>query len=144
MKNQVNQRILEVKDALDLSEREFCSVTEMSTGTLHRIKNDLGISGKTLNSIIVKLNLNREWLKNGSGEMFNPSPGIETSASKTFSEKTIEALERHIDTLERNNRVLLDTLNKLMQKVEVNFRDGIADLAGITKCNSCNTVRVAA
>jgi transcriptional regulator with XRE-family HTH domain len=145
MNTTVNERIKHLRNELNLSQSDLANRLGMSATGVWKMETD-GAKPRTstLISIAKEFNVNQDWLISGSGEMFNSSPGVETSASKTFSEKTIESMERHIETLERNNRALIDTLQKLMSKVEVNFLEGIAEMAGITNCNSCNTVRVAA
>lgn len=143
MKNQVNKRIIEVKDALNLSEREFCARIDISTGTLHRIKNDLEVTGKTINSLVVNLKVSREWLNSGTGEMFLNSVQTDEK-TQNWKETAFDVLKSENEFLKKQLSFTQELMNNLVKQFsKLDFLNGIAELAGITECNSCNTVRVA-
>ncbi len=145
MNSTVNERIKRLRDELNLSQSDLANRIGMSATGVWKMETDTKAKPRTSTLIAIskEFNVNKDWLISGTGSMFNESPAVQSQEPRSFSDRTIEAMEKHIETLERNNRTLIDALNKLLQKVEVNFLNGIAELAGIAECNSCNTVRVA-
>lgn len=146
MNSTVNERIKQLRAELKISQGEMANRLGMSATGIWKMESE-GAKPRfnTIHSICSEFNVNKDWLISGKGEMFNSSneTEVQLKETKNFAELTIEAMEKHIETLERNNQTLINTLNKLLQKMDVNFREGIAELAGILKQNSCNTVRVA-
>jgi transcriptional regulator with XRE-family HTH domain len=71
----VNQRIKQVRRALELSQVQFSRVISLSSGYLAGVE----VEKRKVNERLVKLicssfNVNEKWLKSGEGEMFDRNP----------------------------------------------------------------------
>lgn len=120
MQNAVNKRIIQLKEDLDLTDIEFCGRASISTGTLHRIKNDEEVSKKILNSITNAFNVNKDWLLNGDGPKFNdnpkdPAPGAPSPEEALWQNATFVSLQEQI-------KMLKQLVNHL-SKGELNFHE---------------------
>jgi transcriptional regulator with XRE-family HTH domain len=74
----INRRIKQVREALHLSQVQFSRVISLSGGYLAGVETEK----RKANDRIVKLicsafNVNTDWLKTGTGEMFNRRPDEE-------------------------------------------------------------------
>ncbi|MBX3165615.1 MAG: hypothetical protein KF900_14155 [Bacteroidetes bacterium] len=74
MENTVNSRVFLLKNKLGLTDVQFCGRSNISTFTLNKIKNNEKTTPKIYDAIVNAFNVNREWLLNGTGEMFKPVP----------------------------------------------------------------------
>ena len=74
----INQRIKQVREALNLTQVQFSQATSLSSGYLAGVEGEK----RKVNDRLIKLtcaafNVNRQWLKNGEGAMFNKEPDQE-------------------------------------------------------------------
>ncbi len=136
MLKQVNQRVLVLKSEMRLTDIDFCNKCGLSIGTLHRIKNDVEISNKMIVSISQGLNVSKEWLLTGEGEMFLSQVNEETLGMNPWKDALISELKGEVEFL----RKLL--LNVTGQSV-ANFNDAFG-LAATLLESSSESVRVAA
>lgn len=60
-----------LKTHLGLGNNEFASKANISTTTLWNIQNGGEIAPKTIKNICEAINVNKEWLLTGKGQMFN-------------------------------------------------------------------------
>lgn len=106
----MNNRILQIRKSLNLTQNEFANEIGMSGSTISDIEhNRCPVTDKTIIAICSKFNVNEHWLKNGTGEMFNI---VDLKHEQFFSIFNIlhPALQ---DFLIRMAKDLLDTQNKL-------------------------------
>ena len=73
--NAMNQRLKEVRQALNMSQAKFAKALSMSNGYVAQIE----LGNTKVNDRIIKLlhfvlNANEEWLRTGKGEMFEEKP----------------------------------------------------------------------
>ena len=69
----MNSRIKAVRTSLSLSQDEFANSLRLSRNFIWLIeKGDRTPSDRTIADICNKYNVNEEWLRNGTGEMFKP------------------------------------------------------------------------
>ena len=67
----MNQRILELRKSLNLSQTDFGEQIGMKPSSISDIENNrVQISDRTIIAICSKFNVNEEWLKFGNGNMF--------------------------------------------------------------------------
>ena len=67
----MNQRILELRKSLNLSQTDFGEQIGMKPSSISDIENNrVQISDRTIIAICSKFNVNEEWLKTGNGNMF--------------------------------------------------------------------------
>jgi len=73
--NKVNQRILEVRNALGLNQKEFArriKVSRSYTGVLEAT--DREINDRIVELVCVNCGVNEKWLREGTGKMFKEKP----------------------------------------------------------------------
>ena len=73
--NEVNQRILEVRTALGLNQKEFSERIKVSrsyTGVLEAT--DREINDRIIELVCVNCGVNEKWLREGTGKMFKERP----------------------------------------------------------------------
>ncbi|MED1854796.1 helix-turn-helix transcriptional regulator [Brevibacillus borstelensis] len=68
----INQRVKQVRQALDLSQAKFAKAISISNGYIAGIE----LENRKVNERIIKLisstfNVSEEWLRDGTGDMFN-------------------------------------------------------------------------
>lgn len=98
MENQLEQRIEQLKTALNLSFNEFCTMAKISTTTLTNIKDGKNISPKTLRTIAENLNVNINWLRDGKGKMFLEA---KSEVVNPYREALITELKEQIEYLKK-------------------------------------------
>lgn len=106
----MNNRILQIRKSLNLSQNEFANTIGLKHSSLSDIERGKApITERTIIAICSKFNVNEQWLRNGSGEMFNI---IDLKHEQFFSifNNLHPALQ---DFLIRIAKDLLDTQNKL-------------------------------
>lgn len=106
----MNQRILELRKSLNLSQTDFGEQIGMKPSSISDIENNrVQISDRTIIAICSKFNVNEEWLKTGNGNMFLEYDKKHDEFFSVF-QNLKEPLQ---DFLIRTARDLLDTQNKL-------------------------------
>ena len=106
----MNERILELRKSLNLSQTDFGEQIGMKTSSISDIENNrVQISDRTIIAICSKFNVNEEWLKTGNGNMFLEYDKKHDEFFSVF-QNLKEPLQ---DFLIRTARDLLDTQNKL-------------------------------
>ncbi|GHV82592.1 hypothetical protein AGMMS49991_11500 [Spirochaetia bacterium] len=105
MDETINQRIRQVRVALELSQRKFSTLLSLSSGYIAGIESESRQpNGRLIKLIVAEFGVSEEWLKTGNGEMFN-SPKIDEKSAKLislfndFTPKYKEALFGIIDIL---------------------------------------------
>ena len=68
----MNERVKELRTVLGLSAEKFGARVGVTRSAISRIENGtVNVTGQMIISICREFNVNEEWLRNGSGEMFN-------------------------------------------------------------------------
>ena len=68
----MNERIKELRTALGLSTEKFGARVGVTRSAISRIENSVvNVTEQMQKSICREFNVNEEWLRNGTGEMFN-------------------------------------------------------------------------
>lgn len=96
----VNERIKKLRKMLDLTQQEFGNRIGMKQNTIALIEKGRNTSDQTIFSICREFNVNEEWLRNGTGEMFKitTSDALEalvTERNLTFNEHV--AIEKFLN-----------------------------------------------
>ena len=106
----MNTRIIELRKILNLSQTEFAKEISLKQGSISDMeRGNAPITERTIIAICSKFNVNEEWLRYGTGEMFNT---IEKSYNEFFEifKKLNPVLQ---DFLIQTAKNLLDSQNKL-------------------------------
>jgi transcriptional regulator with XRE-family HTH domain len=70
--NPVNERIKQIRSELQISQREFSKQVFISQTTLGEIETGVRkVNNRIIELISSRFNINREWLKDGKGKMFD-------------------------------------------------------------------------
>lgn len=107
----VNERIKKLRKALDLTQQEFGNRIGMKQNTIALIEKGRNTSDQTIFSICREFNVNEEWLRNGTGEMFKPatSDALDELAKDyglTLGEQIM--IEKFISMKQESRAVLMD------------------------------------
>jgi transcriptional regulator with XRE-family HTH domain len=71
----VNQRIKQVREALELSQRSFASILSLSHSYIASIETDSRrMNGRLVKFVVSEFAVNEGWLLTGEGEMFSQNP----------------------------------------------------------------------
>lgn len=94
----VNDRIKEIRTALNVSQRDFCKLIYISQSLLGEIElGNRNVNDRTIQLISSQFNVNKEWLETGKGDKFiSPPPDIQ--------------LEKLIDIFKQLDKPLRDYL----------------------------------
>lgn len=73
--SEINQRLKEVRQALNMSQAKFAKALSMSNGYVAQVE----LGNTKVNDRIIKLmhfilNVNEDWLRSGKGDMFEEEP----------------------------------------------------------------------
>jgi transcriptional regulator with XRE-family HTH domain len=72
--NKVNERIKELRTILEISQREFSRQIFISQSSFGEIETGTrNVNDRIIQLICSQYNVNKDWLKDGRGEIFNPS-----------------------------------------------------------------------
>ena len=102
--NAMNQRLKEVRQALNMSQAKFAKALSMSNGYVAQVE----LGNTKVNDRIIKLlhfvlNVNEEWLRTGKGEMFEEKPNttlaLAVSSFKELKPVYQEYVLKQIDQL---------------------------------------------
>lgn len=102
--NAINQRLKEVRQALNMSQAKFAKALSMSNGYVAQVE----LGNTRVNDRIIKLmhfvlNVNEEWLRTGKGEMFEEKPNttlaLAVSSFKELKPVYQEYVLKQIDQL---------------------------------------------
>lgn len=96
----INERIKSIRNALKMKQSDFAKELTISQGHLSDIENGRkDVTNKIQEIIILKFNVNEEWLRNGNGEMFiDPDTFVleEYAKSKGASEYEISIIRKFV------------------------------------------------
>jgi transcriptional regulator with XRE-family HTH domain len=70
--NPINERIKQIRTVLNVSQRDFSRQIFISQSSYGEIETGVRkVNERVLQLICSQYNINKDWLKNGNGEMFN-------------------------------------------------------------------------
>ena len=108
-------RIVQIRKKLNYSQRQFAKQMNRSGSNISQIESEtIPVTESVITDIVATFNVNREWLENGTGEMFM-SPQKETLSTPAWAEELMKKIDKLMDmqskNLEKENK-LLDLLGK--------------------------------
>jgi transcriptional regulator with XRE-family HTH domain len=105
MEETINQRVRQVRIALEMSQRKFSTMLALSSGYISGVEAEVReVNGRLIKLIVSEFGVSEEWLQTGNGDMFD-SPKIDKKSAKLislfndFTPKYKEALFEIIDIL---------------------------------------------
>lgn len=107
----MNERIKKVRKSLDLTQREFAERIGMKQNSIALIESGRNTSDQTIFAICREFGVNEEWLRYGTGEMFEKeaSDELEALAKKyNLSHGAYIVIEKFVKMNEADRQVLLD------------------------------------
>lgn len=129
----VNQRVLMLKEHLKLTDIDFCNHTRISTGTLHRIKNNSEVSAKVINAICDAFGVSREWLINGIGEMEINMKQSTPETSNPWKDEAYNNLKEENSFLKTQIQMMREMMRVLNPQANFNLAFGIAGQNVVSK-----------
>lgn len=121
----MNERIKELRKALSLTQQEFAERLSLKRNTIATYEMGKSIpSDRTITDICEKYNVNEDWLRDGTGEMFRAEEenSIVAKATMLLGEKD-PLFEAFIDTYSR----LTPKNRELLYQFMVDFSQLLAD-----------------
>lgn len=113
----MDERLKKLRKALDLTQTEFAerigTVQNTITGYESGRRNP---SSAVINNICKEFNVNEEWLRNGTGEMFKPDPCDaldELAKNYGLSHGDYILIEKFINMKAQNRKVLVDYIKEV-------------------------------
>ena len=71
----INKRVKQVREALDLSQRNFSTILSLSSSYIAGVETDVRkVNGRLIKLIAAEFGVNELWLTTGEGEMFTQNP----------------------------------------------------------------------
>lgn len=123
-----NERLKEIRKALELTQREFSETLDIKQGSYSDVeRGKAGISAILLKNLIRRFRVNPLWLCEGEGDMFIESTDSKTSSFKNQDIATKQKLarsfiekEQSVDSLEqtRNLELQHDNLENLKSIID--------------------------
>ncbi|GHT80349.1 hypothetical protein FACS1894130_11450 [Spirochaetia bacterium] len=75
MEDSINQRIKQVREALELNQRNFAKMLSLSHSYIAGVETDARkVNGRLIKLIVSEFGVNETWLTTGEGEMFARNP----------------------------------------------------------------------
>lgn len=121
----MNERIKELRKALSLTQQEFAERLSLKRNTIATYEMGKSVpSDRTITDICEKYNVNEEWLRNGTGEMFRSEEenSIIAKATMLLGEKD-PLFEAFIDTYSK----LTPKNRELLYQFMTDFSQSLAD-----------------
>ena len=126
----MNERIKELRSSLKLSQEIFASRIKITRSSVSKLeKGENNPSEQTIALICKQFNVNEEWLKNGTGDMFKEIPEEDETAillsdllednGETPLYKTIKGIIRTYRQLDpKSQSILNDIINKCYENIQ--------------------------
>ena len=93
----VNQRILEVRKALGLNQKEFAERIKVSRGYTGVLEaTDREINDRIIELVCVNCGVNEKWLREGTGKMFKEKPNPRLDKVMRNFEKLDDYLQEYV------------------------------------------------
>lgn len=74
----INRRIKQVREALELSQRNFSMILSVSHGYIAGIETEIRkVNNRLVKLVVSEFSVNENWLRTGTGEMFTQNPDEE-------------------------------------------------------------------
>lgn len=124
----MNERLKKLRKILNLTQQKLAERLGVKRNTVAQW--ELGINALTdqvIISICREFNVNEEWLRNGTGEIFNPVPEEDEVAlyvgellqpDNPFSELIVEIMRTYSQLDAKSQDVLKEFSNKLMNNLK--------------------------
>ena len=120
-----NQRIKQVRQALNLSQAKFAKAISISNGYIAGIElENRNVNDRLIKLICITFNVRENWLRTGEGDMFEEQPNqLSELASSTFKELKPEYQEYILKQIDQ----LLDVQRAEAKKAQKNKPSDKAD-----------------
>lgn len=95
----IGKRLKTVRKELNLTLDKFGEKIGLKKATLSKMENDTsGLTDQTIMLICREFNVNEEWLRNGTGDMFNPLSESGNLIDQLAAEYTLDDFQRKLLT----------------------------------------------
>lgn len=102
----IAERLIKIRESIELSQEKFALKLGLSRNFINQVENrKKNISDRTISDICREFNVNEEWLRNGSGEMF-----VKKSKNDQISDMISDVLNSDDESFKRR---LISALSKL-------------------------------
>ena len=113
----LGERIRKVRRELELTQESFCNRIGLKRNSISLVESDnRNISDQAILSICREFNVNEEWLRNGTGEMFREAPSdvLDQLAYKYhLSESDYVMVEKFVTMRPEARRALFDYIQEV-------------------------------
>jgi transcriptional regulator with XRE-family HTH domain len=71
----INQRVKQIREVLELSQRNFSTILSLYSSYIAGVETDVRkVNGRLIKLIVSEFGVNETWLTTGEGEMFTQNP----------------------------------------------------------------------
>jgi len=131
MEKSVNERIRKLRlEHLSLNQTEFCNKVDINVATLSRIENSETTPNiKTINSIMRAFSVNRDWMYNGKGEVFESANKAQSNANP-WEDALVSELKEEVNYLREMLKMSMNKGNfrKVLNATAVDMYNKSTDL----------------
>lgn len=93
----INDRVSQLIEILDIKQKDFADKIQLKSNTLSMIKsNKRNITERTINDIIREFGVNKEWLIDGKGEIFNTNIETQNYIDKLVKQYNLSIKDKEI------------------------------------------------
>lgn len=119
----IAERLIKIRESIELSQEKFALKLGLSRNFINQVENrKKNISDRTISDICREFNVNEEWLRNGTGEMFVKKSkndqiaamisDVLKSDEESFKRRLISALSKLDDSDWESLEKLIDSIAK--------------------------------
>lgn len=123
METTVNERVIMLKNQLNLTVDDFCLKAKLSRTTLWNIQNGGEMKPKTTNAICDAFNVNKDWLLHGKGIMFLEAPKTEINNNVVdpWKDALVSQIASERDSLKKEVERLWQMISHFSSGAKPNF-----------------------
>lgn len=118
----MNERLKKLRKALDLTQQEFADRIGSKRNTIAKYETDINVPSAAVISLICReFNVNEEWLRNGTGEMFieqTPDEEIATFVGNLLKDEEDSFKRRLISGLAALDDTGWEVLEKFLDSIQ--------------------------
>lgn len=116
------ERLFRIRKALDMTQIEFAKIVNSSNGHVSDMEKDRkNITESTIELLKLKCNVNEDWLRTGSGDMFSKTPSSTMEQLKKefdLDEFSFNLVHEYLKLLPAQRKTIRDFVYRVIKPIE--------------------------